>query len=627
MFKASQPRDPTSNFLFICTGLLYVLSIQPFASGTNTDSIFDAYGTLQKPDIQERPDGFHSFKPGAKDRPQIYKPTFVGLDRVLLGRASPVRSKILTLNVPASSSINGDEIEYWTLPFGLGTRALNEASSLDHTEQSGGFRELLKREEKTLYITLSLCDQPSPRNSSNPQTGAPPPLELYISTNGENKKPSKESTEFAVPMDGGFGNCSFPARDDVYFSVGASASSDFAGDYTYELTASVGRYYALINSTNNTLILDSDSNSTLLASEYLPNASSSEESTKWMTRTPPYSIFVYNQDDPAILGIQKSLCGLKKHAQVQGSLETGIIKPSEGRPMQYFYVQGLNASTKYYSIIAIDGKSNNTTDNDVGAGGTVWNPINFTTRSGEFTPFAPVRILRLTSILPLDMNCAIIYNLSFCTDTAYAVPYNPNLKLDNVALAKKYDERANRSYQNFSRSLQQIPCNTPLEASYSLVRNCTHCAAAYKAWLCAVTIPRCQDFSSSEVLFQPRSLAYPFWNDTAATPIVTNREKLSARNMSARNPWIDQEINPGPWKEVLPCRELCYNLVRSCPASLRFSCPQDRWLKWNYGDEPHRFTCNDPTMAWRKESAASRGQGLTLWLLIALVMLPMFLGR
>lgn len=233
--------------------------------------------------------------------------------------------------------------------------------------------------------------------------------------------------------------------------------------------------------------------------------------------------------------------------------------------------------------------------------------------------------MRLTIALPLDMNCAIIYNLSFCTDTFYAVPYNPNLNLDNVALAKKYDERANELYQNFSLSLQQIPCNTNHEASYSLVRNCTDCAAAYKAWLCAVTIPRCQDFSSSEVSFQPRSLAYPLWNDTAATPTVSDIKTLSASNMSARNPWIDQEIKPGPWKEVLPCKDLCYNLVRSCPASLGFSCPQNRWLKWNYGEKPQSSNCNDPTMAWRK-GAASRGQGPMLWLLIGLATLPMFLG-
>lgn len=391
MFKASQPGDLTSNFLLICTGLLYVLTLQPFASGSNADSIPHSYGAPQKPDIQERLHDFHSFKPGAKDGPQTYEPTFDGVDPGLLGRAAPTEPRNLTFNVPASSSINGNEIQYWTLPFGLSTRTLNEASSLDHTGQSDGFRELLKRDEKTLYITLSLCDRPSLKKTSDTQIGTPPPLELYISIDRQNTQPSSGSADFTVHMADGFGTSTFSASDDVYFSVGASSvSPDFVGNYTYELTASVGGYYALLNETSNTLILDSDSNSTLLASEFLPNTSSAEELKKWMNGSPPYSIFVYNQDDPAVWGIQNSLCGLKKHAQIQGKVVTGIIKPSEGRAAQYFDVQGLNASTKYYSIIAIDRKFNNTIHGHVRAPVTVYNSSNFTTKSGETKFFAPV---------------------------------------------------------------------------------------------------------------------------------------------------------------------------------------------------------------------------------------------
>lgn len=387
MFKASHPRDSTSNFLSICTSLLYVLSIQPFSSGSNADSIFNAHGTPQKPDTRERPDDYPSFKEGVKDGPQVYEPTFVGLDQGLLGRATPAGTKILTLNVPASASINGNEVQFWTLPFGLGTRTLDEASSLDRTSQSAGFHELLKREKKKLYITLSLCDQPSPRNSSDPQKGAPPTLELYISIDGQNTKPSKESSDFAVPISYGFGNCNISASDDVYFSVGARLSPDFVGNYTYELTASLGRYYALFKPDNNALILDSDSNSALIAA--CLQKLSLEEPTKCMNGTLPYSIFVYNQDDSAVWGLQNSFCGLKKHAQVQGNIVTDIIKPSGGPEIRYFYVQGLNASTSYYSTIAFDGNSNNAIDS-FEAGVMVWNTTNFTTKSGEFTSVAPV---------------------------------------------------------------------------------------------------------------------------------------------------------------------------------------------------------------------------------------------
>lgn len=380
MFKASQSR--ASKFLLICTGLIYVLSILPFSSGSTADSIFNAQVTPQKPDIQERPDDHPSFDPGAKDSPQIYEPTFVGLDRGLLGRATPAGSKNLTLNVPAISSINGNEVQFWTLPFRLGTRNLDEISSLDHTSQSEGFHELVNREEKKLFITLSLCDQPSPRNFSDPRKGAPPTLELYIYKDKQNTKPSNESFGLPVQIIKGFGNYTFSASDDVYFSVGAILSPDFVGNYTYELTASVHGYYASLKPGSNTLILDSDSNSILLAS--------SLEDLSLVDGTPPYSIFVYNQDDPAVWGLQNSLCGLKSHAQVQGNLVKGILKPSAGKDMQYFHVQGLNASTNYYSTIAYNGKFNNTINSGVETGVKVWNPLSFTTRSGEFTSFALV---------------------------------------------------------------------------------------------------------------------------------------------------------------------------------------------------------------------------------------------
>ena len=48
---------------------------------------------------------------------------------------------------------------------------------------------------------------------------------------------------------------------------------------------------------------------------------------------------------------------------------------------------------------------------------------------------------------------------------------------------------------------------------------------------------------------------------------------------------IDEVIQPGPYKELLPCKQLCYGLVQSCPASLQFSCPlQNHNLNRSYGE-------------------------------------------
>lgn len=70
---------------------------------------------------------------------------------------------------------------------------------------------------------------------------------------------------------------------------------------------------------------------------------------------------------------------------------------------------------------------------------------------------------------------------------------------------------------------------------------------------------------------------------------------------------IDQIIKPGPWKEVLPCEDLCYQLVQSCPAALAFACPTGKGLECSYGNPRNSQFCNDPTK-WEL-NAAARGVG------------------
>lgn len=176
------------------------------------------------------------------------------------------------------------------------------------------------------------------------------------------------------------------------------------------------------------------------------------------------------------------------------------------------------------------------------------------------------------------------------------MPYNPNSHRNFSSLASFYDNRTEELYKNFSFSLQQIPCNTSSSAAkYSLARDCDDCAAAYKSWLCAVTIPRCEDFSADQGLARSS-------NQSEATSF-------------SRNPIIDQKIQPGPWREILPCEDLCYNLVQSCPAALEFACPTGKGLESSYGKPGQRQSCNDPTK-WEL-NAAGRGVGGNLLGLLA----------
>ena len=160
-----------------------------------------------------------------------------------------------------------------------------------------------------------------------------------------------------------------------------------------------------------------------------------------------------------------------------------------------------------------------------------------------------------------------------------------------TALGQLHDNHPSAAWSWFEKSLQQVACNTTSSAQYSLARNCTDCANAYKQWLCAVSIPRCEDFSNQASYLQPRAVGYPFVN-TTLNQLFNNTEDtaLSAANQmhrymnSSRNPMIDSAIVPGPYKEVLPCKDLCYNLVQSCPAILQFQCPLPGFgLNYSYG--------------------------------------------
>lgn len=214
-------------------------------------------------------------------------------------------------------------------------------------------------------------------------------------------------------------------------------------------------------------------------------------------------------------------------------------------------------------------------------------------------------------------NCALLFNLSFCTSVAYAAPANPQTFNTTESLAQKYDQYAQSLYQNFTNSLQQIPCNTTSSAQYSLARDCNDCDAAYRQWLCAVTIPRCDDISNPATYLQPRAVNYPFINSSYAIETdgnaafsEANRNRTSFN--SSRNPMIDTIIKPGPYKELLPCKDICYNLVRNCPAALQFVCPLvGHGLNYSYGS-PHsdlELTCNSP---WTgiSDAAALRVKGI-----------------
>lgn len=146
---------------------------------------------------------------------------------------------------------------------------------------------------------------------------------------------------------------------------------------------------------------------------------------------------------------------------------------------------------------------------------------------------------------------------------------------------KKYDDNAEKLYRNFTYSLQQIQCNTTSETNFSMAVNCSGCADAYKAWLCAVTIPECDDYNASN--YEPnngsliRNIKQPFPNGTHITEAFN-----TSLIKGPRNGFIDETIKPGPYSEKLPNLTFCHDLVRQCPMALGFSCPDGNRAKYSY---------------------------------------------
>lgn len=166
-------------------------------------------------------------------------------------------------------------------------------------------------------------------------------------------------------------------------------------------------------------------------------------------------------------------------------------------------------------------------------------------------------------------------NLTLCDAVNYAVPSNPSFNI--TSLEAYYENYTQFYFKNFERALAQIPCNTTSSAQYSLATNCTSCTQAYKEWFCAVSIPRCTDFGSTGAHLQSRNMFQPFPNGTSLQtldPALYNSGIQAAGTNASRNPDIDATVQPGPYKEILPCDDLCYNVVRNCPAKLEFGCPR-----------------------------------------------------
>ena len=100
---------------------------------------------------------------------------------------------------------------------------------------------------------------------------------------------------------------------------------------------------------------------------------------------------------------------------------------------------------------------------------------------------------------------------------------------------------------------------------------------------------------------------------------------------ASRNPNIDTFVQPGPYKEVLPCDDLCHNLVQSCSSAMSFACPRVGRIGFNasYGQMPNpafsdqigQITCNYPGAAYDQLSGAVRTPSSHILAFVALAVM------
>lgn len=329
---------------------------------------------------------------------RTYEPEFIGVDRGIIGRA-PEAITALGNNAPQPMNIDQGNVQFWTFPMVTlqdPLRALDRKLPLNLTATNSSRleKDLIQLattpgdtgSSRSVWLTISTCDQPMSKSADNINT--PLPLEVYVSRSPSNQRPDKGHSDQVLAVDGGYGNLTLSGvTGDIWIGVRAPTSGGLDGIYNYELVASIDAPYATYFEEENPeapwdtqmSAWDTDTNSSILATGNITNEfSNSPNFAAWLTmHPPPFSVYVYNPADPRIHGLHKSVCGLKKHAQVQES-ENSMVKIG-GQPKQLFHVKDLNSSSSYNATMTLERQSNNST---VRGGGTVWRATNFTTKSG-----------------------------------------------------------------------------------------------------------------------------------------------------------------------------------------------------------------------------------------------------
>ncbi|KAI0259513.1 stretch-activated Ca2+-permeable channel component-domain-containing protein [Gloeopeniophorella convolvens] len=164
--------------------------------------------------------------------------------------------------------------------------------------------------------------------------------------------------------------------------------------------------------------------------------------------------------------------------------------------------------------------------------------------------------------------CQLVHALPFCPATAHSVPL-PQLPAPDIAYNASTLPPALTApllgyLTNFTTSLLTAACGRD---AFSPLQTCADCQAAYRRWLCAVSLPRCGEFPQAP----PPGLAGA---QQAQTPLAPPALAPQAKGSAPRNAaFAGLKGGAGGYTALLPCLETCNEADRACPIFLGFRCP------------------------------------------------------
>ncbi|KAK3846902.1 MAG: stretch-activated Ca2+-permeable channel component-domain-containing protein [Linnemannia gamsii] len=454
--------------------------------------------------------------------------------------------------------------------------------------------------EYVVFISVSTC--------STPKSGGAlcPPLEFYVSTSASQPLPGPGQSILPEYSEDGLMRFTVRTKKDVFFSLHSpSLTGTWTGDWAVEVGASTQDFVQDYRIAQGLVLDDTDG----VSASFL---------THNFTAVPTFKVFVLNSDTLPV-GLTRSICAIEviqpvpltktnmivtqtnRTSNLDGSMGTEILPAEPSFEMfgqrRQVIVQSLTPGTNYTAFFITD------VLNHAGAE-VMFAMTTFTTKKQD--------------------NCVLITDLKFCQEVAYAVPITPQSTLPGgtnsttrLDIKNFYDNFTSNLMDNFNRVLEQYDCS---RSQYSLIRNCTDCSRAYRRWLCSISIPRCTDVGD---ILDGRNVGYapapepnpdtvenPYLIDRTSGAVVVARSTNTSRGAIAQlsqNPLMD----PGPYGEVLPCIDLCFDVVQSCPNFLGFDCPVKN-MGGNYAKmNDHGFRCNGLGVV-PVPSAASRLQQLLI---------------